>query len=265
VVAAPILVSLFHASAYDERVRALAPRRTADALADIVGDYRRFGYAVVTNPFEAEEIGQWQRECDRLWALPGIQDGSEFRVDLRDTLEGRRVPERLDPVIDASPLFEALSRDERILRVARALLGEDVVLFKDKLIVKTPETVGYRTHQDFAYIAFLGFPGDRQLAISIAVDSTGEENGAIEVFPAHHSKLLPSAADDEFLVDERVLDPSSGVIVSVEPGDMLILHALCPHRSRPNRTAKARRLLFFTYNAVSAGDHYATYYRLGKP
>lgn len=241
------------------------PRHAADALADIVSDYHRLGYVVVASPFEQEEIARWRRECDRLWALPGIQEASEFRVDLRDTLDGRRVPERLDPVIDASPVFAELSRDERILRVARALLSEDVVLFKDKLIVKTPGTMGYRTHQDFSYIAFLGFPGDRQLAISVAVDSTNEDNGAIEVFPGHHAQLLSSADDDEYLVDERALDASSAVAVPVEPGDMLIFHALCPHRSRPNHTDKPRRLVFFTYNAISAGDHYETYYRLGKP
>lgn len=246
-------------------MRAAVRRHTTDALADIVGDYRRFGYVVVASPFGREEIAQWRRECDLLWALPGTEEASEFRVDLRDTLDGRRVPERLDPVIDASPLFAELSRDERILRVARALLGEDVVLFKDKLIVKTPGTLGYRTHQDFSYVAFLGFPGDRQLAISIAVDSTNEGNGAIEVFPGQHTKLLPSAADDAFLVDERVLEPTFAVTVPVEPGDMLILHSLCPHRSRPNHTDKPRRLVFFTYNAISAGDHYQTYYRLGKP
>ena len=241
------------------------PRHAADALADIASDYHRFGYVVVASPFGHAEVAQWRRECDRLWALPGTQEASEFRVDLRDTLDGRRVPERLDPVIDASPVFAELSRDERILRVARALLGEDVVLFKDKLIVKTPGTLGYRTHQDFSYIAFLGFPGDRQLAISVAVDTTTKENGAIEVFPGHHTNLLPPAADDEFLVDESVLDPTSVVTVPVEPGDLLIFHSLCPHRSRPNHTDKPRRLLFFTYNAISAGDHYETYYRLGKP
>lgn len=246
-------------------MRARVPRHSEDGLADIVSDYHRLGYAVVASPFGPEEIAQWRRECDRLWALPGTRDASASRVDLRGTVDGRRVPERLDPVIDASPLFAELSRDERILRVARALLGEDVLLFKDKLIVKTPGTLGYRTHQDFSYIAFLGFPGDRQLAISIAVDSTNEDNGAIQVFPGYHEKLLPSAADDRFLVDESMLDSASAVSVLSEPGDMLIFHSLCPHRSRPNRTDKSRRLLFFTYNAISAGDYYETYYRLGKP
>jgi ectoine hydroxylase-related dioxygenase (phytanoyl-CoA dioxygenase family) len=240
-------------------------RHAATRLAAIAADYGRLGYAIVASPFRDDEIESWRTECDRLWALPGVHDASDARVDLRDTVSGRRVPERLDPVIDVSPVFAALSRDDRVLRIVRALLGEEPVLFKDKLIAKTPGTMGYRTHQDFAYIAFLGFPGDRQLAVSIAIDATDAGNGAIEVFGGRHEALLPAPSDDRFLVDERVLDPASAVTLAVEPGDMVILQSLCPHRSAPNRTGEPRRLVFFTYNGVSAGDHYESYYRLGKP
>ncbi len=240
-------------------------RHPATDLAAIVADYGRLGYALVASPFGGDEIEGWRRECDRLWALPGVRDAADPRVDLRATVEGGATPERLDPVIDASPAFATLSRDARILRIVHALLGEEPVLFKDKLIVKTPGTIGYRTHQDFAYIAFLGFPGDRQLAVSIAIDAAGAGNGAIEVFGGHHGGLLPSSVGDRFLVDERALDPASATMLSVEPGDMVILHSLCPHRSAPNRSGGPRRLVFFTYNAVSAGDHYDSYYRLGKP
>lgn len=246
-------------------VHAHAVRRKADALVDIAADFERCGYAVVASPFDAGEIKRWRDECERLWAMPGIHDASVFCVDLRDTVHGGRVAERLDPVTDASPLFAALARDERIVRLARLLLNEDVVLFKDKLIMKKPGTMGYPTHQDFSYIAFMGFPGERQLAIAIAVDATNEENGAVEVFAGYHNKLAPTATDDEFLVDEGALNPDSSAMVPLLPGDILVLHSLCPHRSGPNRTDQPRRMMFFTYNGASVGDHYETYYRLGKP
>jgi ectoine hydroxylase-related dioxygenase (phytanoyl-CoA dioxygenase family) len=243
-------------------VRAIRELR---AIEQISRDFDQLGYAVVASPFTADEIAHWRRECDRLWSISEVADGSDFRVDPRDTVEGRRVPERLDPVIDASPLFAELSRDDRVLHIARALLRDDPLLFKDKLIAKLPRTMGYRTHQDFAYIAFLGFPANHQLAIAIAVDAADAANGAIEVFPGRHDRLLPAAADDRYLSDESTLDPASAVRIDLQPGDMLVMHSLCPHRSAPNRTDSSRRLLFFTYNAAASGDHYATYYRLGKP
>jgi ectoine hydroxylase-related dioxygenase (phytanoyl-CoA dioxygenase family) len=234
-------------------------------MSEITRDYEQLGYAIVASPFDAYEINRWRGECDRLWALPGVADASDFRVDLRNDVDGRRVPERLDPVIDASPLFTELTRDDRILRIVRALLRDDPLLFKDKLIAKTPGTTGYRTHQDFSYIEFFGFPADHQLAVALAVDAAGPNNGAIEVFPGRHDRLLPSAADDKYLSEESALDPASAVMIELQPGDMLMLHSLCPHRSRPNLASGPRRLLFFTYNAAASGDHYATYYRLGKP
>ncbi len=242
-----------------------AKRHAPTAISDITRDYERLGYAIVASPFEASEIDRWRVECDRLWSLPDVADSSHSRVDLRDAMDGSRVPERLDPVIDVSPLFAALARDERILRIASALLRDDPLLFKDKLIAKTPGTTGYRTHQDFSYIEFFGFPADHQLAAALAVDAAGAENGAIEVFPSLHDRLLPSTADDKHLIEESALDATSAVMIELQPGDMLMLHSLCPHRSRPNLASGPRRLLFFTYNAAASGDHYATYYRLGKP
>jgi len=246
-------------------VRSDTRRHAATAVSDITRDYERFGYAIVASPFDASEIARWRGECDRLWSLPDVADASDSRVDLRYATDGSRVPERLDPVIDISPLFAALERDARILRIASVLLRDDPLLFKDKLIAKTPGTTGYRTHQDFSYIAFFGFPADHQLAAALAVDAAGADNGAIEVFPSRHDRLLPAANDDKYLTEERALDPTSPVMIQLQPGDMLMMHSLCPHRSRPNLTDGPRRLLFFTYNAAAAGDHYATYYRLGKP
>ena len=239
--------------------------RSAQALGDNADDYERLGYALVRGIFDGDEVAAWRRECERLWALPSVQHAAEFRVDRRDTVDGRRIPERLDPVIDASPLFAALARDERVLGIVRALLGEEPLLFKDKLIVKSPGTLGYRTHQDFSYVAFLGFPGRKQLAVSIALDRTDEQNGAIELFGGYHSDLLAPASDDRFLVDEQLLDPTCATLICAEPGDLLVMSSLCPHRSAPNQTDEPRRLLYFTYNAATAGDHYETYYRLGKP
>ena len=232
---------------------------------ELISQYHDQGYVVVRSCFSLEEVADWQRECDQLWALPENRDTNEFRVDLRDTTEGIRIPERLDPVTDASPVFSKLSRDERILSLAMDLLGDEARLFKDKLILKLPGTCGYRTHQDYAYVADFGFEGDRQLAVAIAIDSSDAENGAIEVFPGRHTEQLPAPADDDYLVDEASLDLSTGKLINMDPGDILIFHSLCPHRSSPNRTEESRRILYFTYTAASCGDFYEIYYRLGKP
>ncbi len=65
--------------------------------------------------------------------------------------DGRKVVERIDPVIDVSALFNDVLQDNRILEPLRQMFGEDPVLFKDKLIFKVPGMRGYEMHQDYAW------------------------------------------------------------------------------------------------------------------
>jgi len=227
--------------------------------------YDQKGYVKVAALFTPGEISAWREEADRLWALPEIADPETFRVDWRKDVQGERVPERLDPVRDISPLFAALSRDPRILSIVHSLLQEEPLLFKDKLIIKPPGVNGYPLHQDFAYIDFLGFEGSQQLAVCLAIDATEPAAGPIEFFPGCHHRRLPSPAERPGELDAAALDSAEGEVVTLEAGDMVIFSSLCPHRSAPNRSNSSRRLLFLTYNARSTGDLYDTYYRLGKP
>lgn len=227
--------------------------------------YTQDGYVHLPAPFSNQEIKNWRNEAERLWSLPEVNDPNSFRVDWRATTAGQRVPERLDPVIDISPLFASLSRDLRIVATARRLLGEDPVLFKDKLIIKPPGVTGYPLHQDYAYIDFLGFAGSQQLAVCIAIDEADELAGPIEFFPNLHHHRLPSPVERPGETDERFLGTSESQVLTMAPGDMVFFHSLCPHRSAPNRGKTNRRLLFFTYNTLSSGDFYETYYRMDKP
>lgn len=227
--------------------------------------YAQHGYVHLPSQFSAHEIQGWRDETERLWSLPDVNESNNFRVDWRATTEGKLVPERLDPVTDISPLFAKLSKDQRILSIANLLLGEDPVLFKDKLIIKPPGVTGYPLHQDFAYIDDFGFEGSQQLAACIAIDKVDSTAGPIEFFSNLHHRRLPSPVERPGETDARFLETKNGQVLTMEQGDMVFFHSLCPHRSAPNGSKANRRLLFFTYNACSAGDLYEVYYRMGKP
>jgi hypothetical protein len=227
--------------------------------------YAQDGYVHLPSLFSDQEIQGWRKEAERLWSLPDVNEPNNFRVDWRKTIAGKLVPERLDPVTDISPLFAKLSKDQRILSTANLLLGEDPVLFKDKLIIKPPGVTGYPLHQDFSYIDFFGFEGFQQLAVCIAIDKVDDISGPIEFFPNLHHRRLPSPVERPGETDDRLLDAIKGQILTMEEGDMVFFHSLCPHKSASNRSKANRRLLFFTYNARSSGDFYETYYRMGKP
>ncbi len=42
--------------------------------------------------------------------------------------------------------------------------------------------------------------------------------------------------------------------LKTKPGDVILFGAYTPHRSGPNKTKKARRMMYLTYNAKKDGD-----------
>lgn len=227
--------------------------------ADQVAAYRRDGYLILSGLFRAEEIERMKSEFDRVLADPSRVDEANLRAYTRGSLDGGILIDRLDPVRDLSECFDRLSRDERIVGPARELVGEDVLLLKDKIIAKFPGALGYSLHQDFAYWEAAGLPWQSMATAFISVDPATAENGAIEFVLGYHDRQFnrPGVIED---IDERNLDMSRAKLAVTEPGDLVFFHPLVPHRSGPNRSRISRRYLYFTYSAARHGDCYERYY-----
>ncbi len=225
-----------------------------------LASYQDKGYIKFSALFSPEEVLAWQEECDRILALDLVSPENRrtpFRFGSTET------PERVDPVIDLSPLFSRLVEDERITSTLRQIFQDDCQLFKDKLILKMPGVDGYQMHQDWAWGWQELCPPDQILSVSIQIDAATEENGCIELFPNYQKRLLsPAGMHTNFREEElRQLDLSSGEKMETQPGDVLIFHSLAPHRSGSNRSTTSRRSLYLTFNAASAGDLRSSYYQ----
>lgn len=223
------------------------------AAAQLEG-YHRDGFVVVPGVFRADEVSGYVEECDRL-EHSGIVHPDNLRTHV---LNSERPPDRLDPVIDLSPLLDSLPSCARLMAPIAQLLGDEPSLFKDKVIFKPPGMQGYKTHQDYAYWQWLPAPPNSLLTVLVALDAARAENGAVEFFPGQHGTLLtaPGAPAD---VDESTLD-GSAVVVETSPGDVVIFHSLTPHRSGGNRSPSMRRQLYLSYNGAAHGDLYGMYY-----
>jgi len=158
--------------------------------------------------------------------------------------------------------MENLARDARIIDAVSVLYGEQACLFKDKLIFKPPNAVGYGLHQD--YISWESFP-ESFVTVIVAIDPSNAANGATEVFPGYHKRGSLSAKDGMYheLTAQQV-DLSKGVVLNLDPGDVAIFGGFTPHRSGANRSDQWRRLAYLSYNAFSDGGdqrekHYAEF------
>jgi ectoine hydroxylase-related dioxygenase (phytanoyl-CoA dioxygenase family) len=229
-----------------------------------VEQYRADGFLIVREMFSPEEIAALTADADRVFQRADLKDSDNIRCRWQnDVNTGECRFDCFDPIIDLSPVCERVARDARLIDLVSDVYGEPAHLFKDKLIFKPPSALGYALHQD--YIAWPSFPKTFVTAI-VAIDGTDATNGATEVFRGYHQRgcLTPPDGNYHQLPDETV-DPSTGVMLTLEPGDVAIFGGYTPHRSGPNRSDRWRRLLYLSYNAHSDGGerrdaHYAEFH-----
>ena len=236
-----------------------------DQVKELVEGYRRDGYLVIRDAFEPYEVAAWAAECERLAADKQMVHPNNMRTPFR---MGATVnPERIDPVIDVSPVFKSLANDRRVTNVVREIFGgTEPCIWKDKIIYKDPGVAGYGMHQDAAWWQGLDVPLNEMLSVMIAIDGADEANGCLEVFSGYQHGFLTTPGELRCLNDQEKakVDSARGQKVETQAGDVIIFHALTPHQSAKNTSNRGRRQFYLTYNNGQFGDHYQrqqTHYR----
>jgi 2-aminoethylphosphonate dioxygenase len=214
--------------------------------------FEQDGFLIVREVFSRPEIALLSMECERLLDRKDLIDVKNIRCRWQDHYQTKECRfDAFDPVIDLSPLCAAFARDPRLISILSSIYGEPARLFKDKIIMKPPGAKGYDLHQDF--ISWKSFPKSF-ITAAVAIDPSGADNGATEVFAGCHKQGYLSPLDGEYhhLPIEKI-DEARGVYLELEPGDVAFFGGCMPHRSGPNRSAGWRRLLYLSYNADSEG------------
>jgi ectoine hydroxylase-related dioxygenase (phytanoyl-CoA dioxygenase family) len=211
-----------------------------------VRDYHRDGFVVAKKVFTETEVRSWIEECDRL-SMIFHDDPDDPRVQRRGHVNQGMIPDRIDPVLDISPVVDGLSRDTRLIVAAGSVLGTEATVFKGKFIMKRPGTLGYGMHQDYPYWEFLGVPASDFVNVFVAIDPFDVASGATECFPGLHHARIPPPSHEPLDADEACIDTSRGVIIELLPGDIALQHGMTPHRSAPNFGLHSRRAFILTY------------------
>ena len=212
-----------------------------------IEEFWHTGHFVVRGLTSIKEVRSWQEECRRLWDSIEVTEDNP-RLHWHDRATEGRVADRIDPLLDISPVFQRLTGDARFVRSAADLIDGDTDVFKACLISKQPGTTGDPLHQDYPGWPDAGdIPPDDFINVLMPIDPFNLDNGAIELFPGYHRFLLEGPSEEPRDVDESRIDLSKGVMLTLNPGDYVLFHGLIPHRSGPNRTARNRESLFITY------------------
>lgn len=228
---------------------------TVDHLSDEdVASFRDTGFLVLRGGFDAQAMAEITGWVDEVEAWPEAP-GKYMKYFEEKAETGARLLNRLE---NFEPYHAGLAdlMNGPLQRWTGDLMGENAALFKDKINFKLPGGGGFEAHQDVQagwddYATYF-------ITATVVIDPATMENGCLEL--AHWPHRFEMVGNLwEPLTDDQTPD-ADYVAYPCEPGDVLFFDSFLPHRSAPNNTDKARRVLYITYNRASAGDHRAQYY-----
>jgi len=220
-----------------------------------IEQFHRDGFLVVRGMYNAEEmkdISSWTDEVSGSPEVPGHYM-MYFEASKQD---GSRIISRIEDFVSFHEGFSELITRRRMQQAVSDLFGEPAVLFKDKINFKLPGGDGFKEHQDVQ--AGWDDYGKLHITAMIAIDETNAENGSVEMIAGMHKQGLLGKMWSP-LTDTDTSNASYQP-VHCQPGDAVFFDSYAPHRSLPNNTDKARRVLYITFNGLSDGDQRAQYY-----
>lgn len=213
-----------------------------------VDHFNRMGWLLVHDLLKVG-VADLQAEVERL----SHDATGDWMMHHELTDAGKQVA-RVEDFTPHSELLRDLLIDSSISSVAGVLLGEQALLYKEKVNFKMSGGAGFSPHQDKPAYPFV----DQVLSVMVAVDDSTIENGCLFVVSGRHHELL--AQDERGCIAPEAVEIMEWDPVELKAGDTLFFHALTPHRSGPNLSERNRRALFPTYNGISEGDLRASYY-----
>lgn len=222
--------------------------------------YVRDGYILVEDLVSAEEVAALRervreythggRPTDRITIQlePRVQRGE---VTVAHPGDGIR---KIDGLVQGDDLFRRLGLHTNIVGIIEQILGPDIKMFRNSLLLKPPEVGSPKGwHQDSPY-----WPIEPMDLCScwFPLDDATPENGCMVVLPGQHKRgPLPHVhVTDDYVIDAQYIDPSQGVLVPMRAGSGLFFHSLLPHYTAPNRSQKWRRAIALSY--MSARSRY---------
>jgi 2-aminoethylphosphonate dioxygenase len=227
-----------------------------ETLVPVFDAFRRDGFALVRALFTADEARLHASWIDELAGRPPEIGRQLVYFEDSVTEPGSRVLARIEKFGEYHAGFGSLIADPRLTAALTALLGDEPLLFKDKVNFKMPGGQGFAPHQDIqpgwdSYAPYF-------ISVLIAVDANTVENGCLEVAAGAHLRGLIGRRWEP--LEGAELDGLEFASCPMDPGDVILFDCFAPHQSAPNVTANARRNIYLTYNRRRDGDHRERYF-----
>tara|TARA_B100000963_G_scaffold24323_1_gene18185 strand:+ start:9049 stop:9825 length:777 start_codon:yes stop_codon:yes gene_type:complete len=169
-----------------------------------------------------------------------------------------KVLNRIEYFLDYSRYLSSIFRGEDFVNFISSLCGQPLVLYKEKVNYKYPNTSGFEPHQD-AQAGWGAHGHTFHLSVGVSIDPSTKKNGALELVRKQHKKGLIGEMFKP--ISQDVVDSLQWEMFETDPLDIIIFDSYTPHRSSKNFSDARRRMLFLTYNYLSEGDAREIYFK----
>jgi len=194
------------------------------------------GFIVFKGKLDPKQVRAYLDRLEALWAEEGENAGSENYIEA-----GVR---RLANLAAKGDLFRAVYADSDVLEAVEAVMGSEIRASMVNARDVPPHTgirMPFHTDTDRDCLSQIG--GYSAATAIWMLDPFIDANGATAFVPgSHRFKRRPS----EVLDDANAPHPDE-LIITGEPGDVLVLNGHAWHAGRPNSTAGHRRAILVHY------------------
>ena len=221
--------------------------RYADALsAGQLADYEKHGFLLLEEVFDEQEVKDLMDEVLSMTKDPKIAASKEAITE-----PGSNAVRSIFRVHALNKVLERLSRDPRLIHVARQILGSEVYLHQTRANMK-PGFKGkeFYWHSDFeTWHTEDGMPQMRALSCSVLLTDNNECNGPLMVVPGSHRQFISCRG---VTPDEHYKKSLKAQEYGVP--DPLSLELLAEQGGIRAMTAKAGSVVFFDCNTMHGSN-----------
>ncbi len=236
----------------------------AGASHEQIAAFERDGFLFLEEFFSPQEVAALMREVERMAVDPAIRQREEV---IREP--GSNAVRSIFRVHEISPVLARLSRDARLVNIARQILGSEVYVHQSRANLK-PGFKGkeFYWHSDFeTWHIEDGMPRMRALSCSVLLTDNVPENGPLMIIPGSHKYFIscvgetpeehykeslrrqeygvPDPFSLQFLVEQGGIRTMAG-----KAGSVVFFDCNAMHGSNGNITPWPRSNVFMVYNSM---------------
>jgi hypothetical protein len=197
---------------------------------------------------------------DGFFVCKGLFSAEEMQILLQDIKDAQRRYQNDDltkgsmtfksSVFFQSQKIQQFISQQKIIDLLNIIIGPDIWVRWDQAVAKGPGSATFPWHQDNNYSKLK----DPHYQLWIALTESNANNGGLLLQPGSHKQIFSYQYQGYEVVSDEV--PQNPVLVTAEPGDVVIFSSFTLHSTTPNTTQEDRWAYVVEYMSI---EHYDPY------